>query len=101
MASREELQAELETFYPNVYFQPPANIQMEYPCIVYHKVGKARYFGDNIIYYSQQEYRLTVMDYDDPDLKVADRIEEYFQHCAIEQYYTADNLNHASIKLYY
>lgn len=100
MADRSELHAELLTFMPNVYFQPPTNIQMVYPCIVYNKAGKARYFGDNIIYLSQQEYAVTLIE-KNPDSKVADNIEKHFRHCAIEDYYTVDNLNHTKLKLYY
>jgi hypothetical protein len=37
-----------------------------------------RHFADNVIYLSQQEYQITVID-KNPDSDVADRIEKYFQ----------------------
>lgn len=100
MASRLDLHNELLTFLPNVYFQPPSNIQMVYPCIVYNKTGKNRHFGNDVIYLSQQGYKITVID-KNPDGDVADRIEKHFRYCSDSQYYTVDNLNHTTISLYY
>jgi hypothetical protein len=100
MPSRLELHAELVKFYPNVYFQPPSTIQMTYPCIVYNKTGKNRHFADDVIYLSQQGYQLMLIE-KNPDSTVADDIESHFQHCAIDRYYTVDNLNHTTLSLYY
>lgn len=100
MGSRLELQSELETFLPNVYFQPPEGFQMKYPCIVYSKTGKMRNYASDNVYRSVQEYTILVID-KNPDSEVADSIERHFKHCAINQYYTVDNLNHASLSLYY
>lgn len=100
MPSRLELHSELVTFLPNVYFQPPSTLTMKYPCIVYNKTGKNRHFGNDVIYLSQQGYQITVIDAN-PDSVVADNIEKHFQHCAINQYFAADNLNHTIINLYY
>lgn len=100
MPSRLELHDELLTFLPNVYFQPPSGFQMVYPCIVYNKTGKMRHFANDVIYKSQQEYVLMVID-KNPDSTVADSIEKYFPSCGIDQYYTVDNLNHTTLKLYY
>lgn len=100
MASRLELHDELLKFVPNVYFQPPSTIQMTYPCIVYNKTGKSRHFANDVVYLSQQEYRLMLIE-KNPDSVVADNIEKHFQHCAISQYYTVDNLNHTTLNLYY
>lgn len=100
MNKRLQLHSELLKFLPNVYFQPPANIKMIYPCIVYTKTGKNRHFADDVIYLSQQGYNITVIE-PNPDSDVADSIEEHFQSCVISQYYTADNLNHTILSLYY
>jgi hypothetical protein len=100
MASRLDLHAELVKFLPNVYFQPPSNITISYPCIVYAKTGKNRHFADDVIYLSQQGYQITVID-KNPDSTVADSIESHFQSCAINRYYVVDNLNHTTLNLYY
>lgn len=100
MPSRVQLDNELLTFLPNVYFQPPEGFKMTYPCIVYRKTSKMRHFADDVIYLSQQEYIITVID-KNPDSEIADSIERHFQICAINQYYTVDNLNHTNLSLYY
>jgi hypothetical protein len=100
MASRLDLHAELLKFLPNVYFQPPSTIQMAYPCIVYNKTGKNRHFADDVVYLSQQGYQIMLIE-KNPDSTVADDIENYLEHCAINQYYTIDNLNHTTLNLYY
>jgi len=100
MASRLELHDELLKFMPKVYFQPPSNIQMVYPCIVYNKTSKMRHFASDVVYLSQQEYQITVIERD-PDSTIADKIETHFQHCGINQYFVTDNLYHTTIKLYY
>lgn len=100
MATRIELHAELVKFLPNVYFQPPSNITISYPCIIYTKTIQSRQFANDGIYLNKQRYQITVID-KNPDSTVADDIEEYFQYCAIDQYFTMDNLNHTTLTLYY
>ena len=100
MGSRLELHSELLTFYPNVYFQPPSNIQMVYPCIVYNKKGKYTQLANNKQYLSSQEYQIMVIE-KNPDSVVADDIERHFEFCKIQQYYTTDNLNHTTLNLNY
>lgn len=100
MGDRVKLHNELLRFIPNAYFQPPSNIQMTYPCIVYSKSERDVRFGNDKRYLIKQAYRLMLIERV-PDSGVADAIEGAFQNCAIEQYYTVDNLNHTIIKLYY
>lgn len=100
MSKRLELHNELLKFIPNVYFQPPSNIKMVYPCITYNKTGRNRHFGDNVIYLSQQGYHITVIEHD-PDSDVSDRLETHFEYCGIIQHFTVDGLNHTTLQLYY
>lgn len=100
MGTRLELHDELLKFSKNVYFQPPSNLQMVYPCIVYNVSGVTDTYADNSIYSSNKEYQLTVIDRN-PDSTVAERIKNHFQHCRITQFYTVDNLNHTTLNLYY
>jgi hypothetical protein len=59
-----------------------------------------RHYANDVIYMSQQEYQIMVIE-TNPDSDVADKIEEYFQHCGINQQYTIDNLHHTTLNLYY
>jgi hypothetical protein len=85
---------------PNVYFQPPSNITMKYPCIVYNKTGKYKTSANDATYQKMQEYQLTVIE-KDPDGIIADLVEDFFQYASTGQYFVTDNLNHTTINLYY
>lgn len=100
MDKRLELHSKLIAFLPNVYFQPPANIRLEYPCIIYNKSGKRRFKANDQTYKGTQQYKVLVIDRN-PDSVVADEMEEQLQYCGITGYYTIDNLNHTSLTLYY
>lgn len=100
MVKRHELQAILEDFVDNVYYRPPSNVQMMYPCIVYDKSGKSRSYGNNDIYREKQQYQATVID-PDPDSTIADDLEKELEYCTIGQYFTVDNLNHTVLTIYY
>ena len=52
----------LKTFCPNVYFMPPANVKMVYPCIVYTTGGSYTVFADNKPYSKRVEYSVTVIE---------------------------------------
>ncbi len=100
MGSTEQLHDELLKFLPNVYFQPPSNLTMKYPCIVYSKNGKSRRFGNDRIYNSIQGYQLTVIEID-PYGTTADDLEESLQYCTINQNFVIDGLHHTTLNLYY
>lgn len=100
MSNRLKLHGELVTFSNNVYFQPPSNISLTYPCIIYQKNGKQGRYADDDLYSNIQRYNLTVID-KDPDSVIADNIEKHFGYCKITDNFTTDNLNHTSLSLYY
>jgi hypothetical protein len=101
MAQRLDLQdllvAILET--ENVYFQPPPNIRMDYPCIVYNRDFQLVKFADNSPYFGKKRYQVTVIDRD-PDSPIPDRIAA-LPLCAFDRFYTADNLNHDVFNLFF
>lgn len=100
MGTRLELHNELVKFLPTVYFQPPTNLQLKYPCIVYTKRPKSKEFGNNAIYLSKQGYQLTVIT-TGPDNDIADIIEQSLQYCTITQNFVVDGLYHTTLNLYY
>lgn len=101
MAPRLELQALLTDILEsaNVYFQPPPTIQMEYPCIVYHRDYELTNHADDIPYKRRKRYLVTVIDRD-PDSGIPDKIAE-LPLCVYDRFYTADNLNHDVYKLFF
>src|SRR4051812_10975857 len=64
---RTELQTLLESLFEDeedeahVYFQPPSNITMHYPCIVYRRDSSRTLFAGNEKYLHSKRYQVTVI----------------------------------------
>lgn len=99
MGQRTQLQSLLETITPKVYFQPPANIQLEYPCIVYKRDKVHTEFADNSPYRLTKRYLVTVIDRD-PDSFIPDSVAS-IPMCLANRTFAANNLNHDVFILYF
>jgi hypothetical protein len=101
MDRRLQLQALLEGVLEstNVYFQPPANVQMQYPCIVYSRDSSETKFASNIPYRYTKRYQVTVIDLD-PDSGIPDKV-AMLPSCAFDRFFTADNLNHDVFNIFF
>lgn len=83
----------------NVYFQPPATVKMNYPCIVYGRSDGFTAFADNNPYLVRLRYQITVID-PDPDSPIPSKI-SMLPTCMFDRHFTAENLNHDVFNLYY
>jgi hypothetical protein len=83
----------------NVYFQPPSNLQMNYPCIVYSRDNAQSKFADNAPYRYTQRYQVTVIDRD-PDSEIPNKIAA-LPLCLYSRHFTADGLHHDVYSLYF
>ena len=99
MGRRFELHDILVQITSNVYFQPPSNIEMEYPCIVYERDAADSKFAGNRPYSYTQRYAVTLID-PDPDCDILAKIKDLPQ-CEFNRHFTANNLNHDVFTLYY
>jgi hypothetical protein len=99
MAQRLQLHQLLETFTDNVYFQPPTNIQLKYPCIIYKRDFADTQFADDKPYNRTLRYMITIIDRD-PDSDIPDKVAS-IPMCLFNRFYTADNLNHDVYNLYF
>lgn len=95
---RLDLQSLLETFTDHVYFQPPTNVQMQFPCIVYKLDDMDSDFADNRPYYRMKRYMVTVIDRD-PDSIIPDKVADLPLSSFLRNF-VADNLHHFVILLY-
>lgn len=82
------------------YFNPPDNIQLKYPCIVYRRLRPDVKKADNKRYTTKDHYRLTVISRD-PDYELPDTISDTFPYATIENQANVNNLSHTYIDLYY
>ena len=101
MGLRTDLQVVLEQLLgsSNVYFQPPSNIQLIYPCIIYERSYWNTTFADNKPYSLNKRYSLTVIDRD-PDSAIVDKVIN-LPMCSFDRHYVSDNLNHDVFNLYF
>jgi hypothetical protein len=101
MARRLDLQTLLETLLgsENVYFQPPANLQMSYPAIVYNRDDIQSAFADNSPYRLTTRYMVTVIDRN-PDSDIPTKVAS-LPLTNFNRFYAADNLNHDVFVLYF
>lgn len=101
MASRLELQSKLEELLGsrNVYYQPPESVKLNYPAIIYSKSNLLDRFANDKRYSKLSRYEIIVVD-KKPDNAVIDAILD-LPYCSFDRHYTADNLYHDTLSLYY
>lgn len=83
----------------NVYYRPPENLKMQYPCIRYKKDNILINHANNHPYRKTDRYQITVID-KKPDNDVIDKLLE-LPMSGFDTHYESDNLNHDVITLYY
>ena len=99
MAQRLQLHQLLETFTENVYFQPPTNVQLKYPCIIYKRDFANTEFADDKPYNFKIRYMVTIID-PNPDSEIPSKVAS-MPLSLFNRFYTADNLNHDVYNVYF
>ena len=101
MGQRLEFQSLLENVLGagDVYFQPPGDLRMNYPCIVYNRSQIKTTFADNSPYFHTKRYQVTVIDRN-PDSETPDKIAK-LPMCSFDRHYVADNLNHDVFNIHF
>jgi hypothetical protein len=101
MDRRQTLQTMLEQVLgsTNVYYQPPPNIQMKYPAILYERDAATTQFANNVPYVYRKRYQLTVIDRN-PDSPIPDRVAG-LPMTTHERWFAANGLNHDVFTLYF
>lgn len=82
-----------------VYFQPPENTKLKYPCIIYERTGINQIYADNRTYFDMVRYSVTLITRS-PDSDLVKRILE-LPYCSYDRYYAADSLSHDVFTLFY
>ena len=81
------------------YFQPPENVKLRFPCILYSLSGDKPVYADNFIYKNKKKYTVTVMD-KDPKSRIAEWVRR-LPYCKFDRAFQKDNMNHFVYTLYY
>lgn len=83
----------------NVYFQPPSDTRLEYPCIIYRRDSIDQKYADNQTYNARIRYSILLIG-DSPENAIVSKILE-LPYCSYDRFYTADGLNHDSFTIFY
>ena len=83
----------------NVYFQPPANVHLSYPCIIYTRDRTSTTFADGNPYRRTKKYQIIVID-QNPDSEIPDKIGA-LPMCVHDRFYASDSLNHDVFTLFF
>lgn len=82
----------------NVYFQPPVDKKMVYPCIRYELDDVDVEHADNIPWRTDKRYLVTVIDRD-PDSAIPDKVAA-LPLCSFSRHYRASGLNYFVYNLF-
>ena len=101
MNRRVELQGILERILGsrNVYYEPPSNVRMKYPAIVYTRKSIDNLSADDDVYKQDTAYELTVID-TVPDSQTVYDISR-LPKCRHTAHFEKENLCHDTFRLYY
>lgn len=83
----------------HVYFQPPENLKMVYPAIVYQRDYLVNEYASNIPYRQTKRYQVTYISRSASEV-VSDKISA-LPMCTFSRFFAADNLNHYVYSLYF
>lgn len=82
-----------------VYFQPPAELRLNYPCIVYELDNVHITHANDSPYSHQNRYKITSIDYD-PDSETPGKI-AMMPTASFVTAFKANNLNHVVYNIYF
>lgn len=86
----------------NCYYDPPASIQMKYPCIVYSISGGKTQHADDIRYVNLKRYTITIID-EYPDTELTDKLffDLRLRYLSEDRQYVVNGLHHFVYTLYF
>lgn len=84
----------------NTYFQPPENVKIDYPAIIYSLDGLDTDHADNLWY--RFGYRFEVQHiHSDPDVEIMNSMRTKFIYSRFDRRFVSDNLYHDVYTIYY
>lgn len=100
MVNRSEFQKRMEREFPGVsiYFQPPSNIRMAYPAIIYSLKDVNKFLANDSVFHVEYSYEVIAvsLDPDDPMLEKLSSIPTSF----FDRSYISDGLYHTVFSIY-
>lgn len=81
------------------YFQPPDDIYLTYPAIVYDLSNDDVDYANNKKYRYMKRYEITIMT-EEPDSDIPDLVGE-LEYCRFVRHYSQNNLHHFIYEIYF
>lgn len=82
-----------------VHFQPPSNVRMNYPAIVYHYRDAEVQHANNLPYHRERRYEVVLIARD-PDNTIESKL-AMLPKSSLARIYEADGLYHYAFDIYY
>lgn len=96
--ARQQLSAIFHEMCTNVYFQPPTDLDLKYPCIIYEERNGDTLYADNKPYRFTTCYTVTYID-TNPDAATVKQI-AMLPMCRYDRRFTQDHLYHSVFIMY-
>ena len=103
MRSWSELHAALQELMGEsvkVYFQPPENFKLSYPCVVFDRTNALMNYADNKPYQVTKRYTVTLISKTADDEELLDKLLK-FPMATYDRQFITDNLVHDVFSVYY
>lgn len=100
--TRQDLQKILETLLGsrNVYYQPPENLKLKYPCIIFSRGRSDIFRADNRAYVTTKRYDIIVIN-TKTDSTISDKLVAELPMCTYNRSYNQNNLYYEALTLYF
>ena len=82
----------------NIYYQPPENIKIEYPALIYTKDNINIKYANNRSYIMKDRYMITIID-KKPDNQAIKKILN-LENTSYNRHYVSNGLNHDVLTIY-
>lgn len=102
MGSRVELHNELKAVLgsSNVYFQPPSNVSLKFPCIIYSLSAVDTDHADDQVYTLNRRYTVQHI-FKDVNNDLIDDLLGRFSYISYDRRFVNDNLYHDNYSIFY
>lgn len=103
MRSWSDLQAALQDLVGSdvkVWFQPPENFKLSYPCVVFDRTNALTTYADNNPYNVTKRYTVTLISKTADNEELLDKL-LLFPMCTYDRQFISDNLVHDVFSIFY
>lgn len=102
MGTRTDLDAMLKELLGSsvhVYYQPPENLKIHYPCLIYMREPERVWHANNKPYFLKDKYSMKYID-KNPESPNPKKL-TMLPLCSHDRHYVQDNLHHDAYTIYY